>query len=139
MRTSKNLLAVVTAAVACMAVIWFSRSIHGGERSYEVEVQPQVSTPEYRTEAARAIDAYERLMERYMNLTERNIFGVGEDVRYMVKRLDSIDGKLADISARIARIEKAMGIEQPKLPPAGENPQLEVPDKKAPKKPPSPQ
>ncbi len=108
MKVSKNLLAVVVGIVACVVVVWYSPSIQGVERTYEV--QPQVTIPEYRTDAARAIDAYERLMERYMDLTERNLFDTGADVKVVVKRLDSIDSKLDELSARMAGIEKALGI-----------------------------
>jgi hypothetical protein len=130
MRARKSLL-VIAAVFVCCTAVWFSVSLYGGQKTYEVE--PQITIPEYRTDAARAIDAYERLMERYMDLTERNLFSVGADVRDIVKRLDSIDGKLTDLSGRIARIEKALGIEQPK--PAAEKPsQSKALDKKAPDK-----
>ena len=114
MKTNKNLLAVAAGLVCCVMVVWFSRSIQGGEKSYEI--QPRITIPEYRTDAARAIDAYERLMERYMDMTERNLTGIGTNIRGVVKKLDSIDAKLTKLSARMARIEKALGIEQPKLP-----------------------
>jgi len=131
MITNKNLLAITTGLVACVVVVWLSTSIQGRERTYEV--QPQITIPEYRTDAARAIDAYERLMERYMDLTESNLTRIGIDVRDVVKKLDSIDGKLTELSARMARIEKALGIEQASSP-AKKNPQAEVADKQTPKK-----
>jgi len=126
MRTRKNLLAVSVALVCCVLVVWFSTAIQGGQKTYEVH--PQITLPEYRTDAARAIDAYERLMERYMDLMEMNVIRIGVDVQGFAKRLDSIDGKLTELSKRMARIEKALGIEQPKptaktlsqLKPAGE-------------------
>ena len=111
MRTNRNLLAVVAGLVACIIVVWLSTSIHGSDKTYEL--QPQLTVPEYRTDIVRVIDAYERLMERYMDLTERNLTTVGADLRGVVIKLDSIDGRLTELSARIARIEKALGIEQP--------------------------
>jgi len=108
MKVSNNLLVVIAGIIACLAVVFYCPSIQGSQRTYEV--QPQVSIPEYRTDAARAIDAYERLMERYMDLTERNLFGIGTDVRIITKRLDSIDSELKKLSARMAEIEKALGI-----------------------------
>ena len=112
MRTKKKLLVVSAGLACCAVVVWFSTSIHGVERTYEI--QPQVTLPEYRTDAARAIDAYERLMERYMDLTEMNMIRVGMDVQGFGRRLASIDNRLAEICARLSRIEKALGIEQPK-------------------------
>jgi hypothetical protein len=108
MKVSNNLLAVIAGIIVCGAIIFYCPSIQGSQRTYEV--QPQVSIPEYRTDAARAIDAYERLMERYMDLTERNLFGIGADVRVIAKRLDSIDSELKKLSARMTEIEKALGI-----------------------------
>jgi hypothetical protein len=116
MKTKRNLLAVVTGLVCCAVVVWFCTSIQGVEKSYEV--QPQITVPEYRTDAARAIDAYERLMERYMDLTEGNLTRIGSDIQCIVEKLDAIDAKLTRLCARTARIEKALGLEQPNRPAA---------------------
>ena len=114
MKTGRNLSAVTATVVCCTVIIWLSTSIHGGEKTYEV--QPQVTIPEYRTDAARAIDAYEHLMERYMDLTGSNLAGIGADVKYIIKKLDCINEKLTKLSARIRKIEKALKIKQPKKP-----------------------
>ena len=114
MRVNKNLLALAAAVIFCTIVVWFSTSIQGDTKTYEV--RPEIGIPEYRTDAARAIDAYERLMERYMDLTERSLLRVAGDVRDVMKKLDSIDDKLTGLCARTARIEKALGIEQPTPP-----------------------
>jgi len=112
---SRNLLVVAAGLVCCVVLVWLSTSIQGGERTYEV--RPQITLPEYRTDTARAIAAYERLMDRYMGLTERNLAGIGTGLKGVVKKLDSIDAKLTELSTRMARIEKALGIEQgPHLP-----------------------
>jgi len=123
MRMNKNLLAVAACLIACIILVWLSASIQGSQKTYEI--QPQLTIPEYRTDTARVIDAYERLMERYMDLTERNLTIVGTDLKSVVRKLDSIDGKLTELSARTARIEKALGIEQPKKP-LGKNPGTET-------------
>ena len=112
MITNKNLLAVGVVVVCCITVVWFSTSIQGGSKTYEL--RPQIALPEYKTDAVRAIDAYERLMERYMNLTERNSMRIGTDIKEVIKRLDSINDKLTELSLRIANIEKTFGIEEPK-------------------------
>jgi hypothetical protein len=117
MRTNKNFLAAVAGLVCCVVFVWLCTSIKGGEKTYEV--QPQITIPEYKTDAARAIDAYERLMERYMDLTEGNLLRIGTDIQGVVKKLDSIDNKLTRLSARMARIERALGLEQPPPPAEG--------------------
>jgi hypothetical protein len=128
MTTNKNVLAVGAVVVCCITVVWFSTSIQGVPKTYEL--RPQISIPEYRTDAVRAIDAYERLMERYMDLTERNSIGISADLKEVIKKLYSINNKLTELSARIARIEKTFGIEQPK-PPAMEKLQPKALDTKA--------
>ena len=112
MKTNRNLLAVAAGLAACVVVVWFSTSIQGGERTYEVH--PYITTPEYRTDAARAIDAYERLMERYMDLTERNLNRIAADIRGISGKLDSINAGLKDLSTQMTRIEETLGIKQPK-------------------------
>jgi len=110
MRTNKNLSAVAIGLACCILITWFSTSIRGVEKTYEV--RPQISLPEYRTDAARAIDAYERLMERHMDLTEQNLTKIGTDIQQIAKKLDSIDVKLTMLSSRMATIEKTLGIKQ---------------------------
>ena len=128
MTTNRNLLAIGALFVCCITLVWFSTSIQGDPKTYEL--RPHISVPEYRTDAVRAIDAYERLMERYMDLTERNSTRIGMDLKEAIKKLYSIDDKLTQLSARIARIEKTFGIEQAE-PPAKIKPQSKAPDTKA--------
>lgn len=110
MDKNKKLLAVVSVLIICSISVYFSRSTKGGEKSYKV--RPEITLPEYRTDTARAIDAYERLMDRFMGLTERNLTGINTDVKDIAKKLVLIDSKLTDLSTRMARIEGALGIEQ---------------------------
>jgi hypothetical protein len=112
MRVSKRSLVVIVVAACCLLVIWLSTSIHGGQRTYEV--RPEISIPEYKTDAGRAIDAYERLMDRYMDLTERNLFRINTDIQEVMKKLELLDEKLTQLSVRISRIENALGIKQPR-------------------------
>jgi hypothetical protein len=74
-------------------------------------VEPEITTPEYKTDATRAIDAYERLMERYMDLAEGQLLQVGADNRVITDKLNSLDSHLQEISARLARIENKLGID----------------------------
>ncbi|MBN1361135.1 MAG: hypothetical protein JW993_11100 [Sedimentisphaerales bacterium] len=123
----KSSLAV--AAVVCMAVLWLSTSVGQNRRSYEIEAQVY-TTPEYRTDAARAIDAYERVMQRYMDATERNFMEVIGTAGAIADRLDSIDARLAKLDQRLERIERHLGIVPPPPPipdPNGPRPQPPVP------------
>jgi len=111
MGKNKNLLAVSIVLIVSLIVIGFSSLMQGGEKSYEIK--PEITLPAYRTDTARAIDAYERVMNRFINLTEKNLTGINRDVKSISKKLILIDCKITDISTRMARIEKALGIEQP--------------------------
>ena len=115
MKTNRNTLAILVVIIACSVLVWLSTSIQGSQKTYEI--QPHLTIPEYKTDLARVMDDHERLMERYMNLTEQNQSMVGTDLKYVVTTLDSIDGRLTELSARIARIETALGIAQPKSSP----------------------
>jgi hypothetical protein len=137
MRTNRNLLAVAAVIIGCIAVVWFSTSTQGSEKIYEL--RPQIGIPEYRTDAARAIDAYERLMERYMDMTEMNLSHIGTALDTAVRKLDSIDTKLTRLSARMAKIEKALGIEPPKPPAAKKHHTKEAHNKAAAKCPLTPE
>lgn len=114
MRTNKSLLAVIAAVACCVIAVWFSTSLRGSQNTYEL--RPQVAIPEHKTDIVRVIDAYERLMERYLDLTERNSSMIATDVQDIAARLDSIDATLQELSARTAGIEKALGIKQPVTP-----------------------
>jgi hypothetical protein len=110
MRTTKHLFVVAVGLIVCLIIVWFSTSIQGEEKTYEVK--HQITLPEYRTDTARAIDAYERVMDRFMNLTQRSLTGINTDIKDIAKNLVSIDRKLTQLSARMARIERAVGIKQ---------------------------
>ncbi len=111
MKKNKSFLAVAVLVACCVIAVWFSASIRGSENTYEL--RPRVAVPEHKSDIVRVVDAYERLMERYLDLTERNSAMVGEDIRAVAVRLDSIDDRLAELAARTARIERALGIKQP--------------------------
>jgi len=65
---------------------------------------------EYQTDTSRAINAYEKLMERYMDTTERNFDAVSMGIKMMAVKLDALDAKLTALDARLARIEQHLGI-----------------------------
>ena len=106
MKTNKTLWAGA-AVIICVAIaVVFSGSLQGGQNRYEV--QPNLSIPEYKTDTVRAIEAYERLMDRYMDLTGTHLTTVGMDLRNIVTRLDSIDARLTELDSRLMKIEQAL-------------------------------
>ena len=130
MITKKNLLAATAVVICCITVIWLSTTTQGSPKTYEV--RPRISLPEYKTDTVHAIDAYERLMERYMNMTERSSTRIDSDLKEVIKKLDSINDKLTKLSLRISRIEKTFGIEESEQP-KNKKPRSQVPENKVPK------
>jgi Na+/phosphate symporter len=111
MRTNKNLLTTTIIIIFSTIFLFAFASIQGSSRTYDVK--PQINMPEYKSDTNRAIDAYERLMERYMDLVEKNISDISRDYKNTNNKLDSIDEKITDLSTRLQRIENALGIEPP--------------------------
>ncbi len=106
---------IIAAIVFCVVAFCLSTSIGESRRRYEVETQVY-GMPAYQSDAARAIEAYERLMERYLDLTERNLIGLAADVKVFTDKLNAIDARLGTLDARLARIEQHLGI-VPVIPP----------------------
>lgn len=100
---------IIAAIVFCVVAFCLSTSIGESRRRYEVETQVY-GMPAYQSDAARAIEAYERLMERYLDLTERNLIGLAADVKVFTDKLNAIDARLGTLDARLARIEQHLGI-----------------------------
>lgn len=76
------------------------------------EIRYQHSAPEYKTETTKAIDAYERLMEKYIDLNQQNMSELNYDVKQVQTTLNSINSELIQLSERLRRIEKALAIDQ---------------------------
>ena len=112
MRTKIGLLTAVAVLVCLISFTWLSASLKGGEKT--IEVGSQINIPEYKTDAARAIDAYERLMDRFMDLSDKSLNWLNVDLKSVDRKLDSIAAEIKELSARMARIEKALKIEEPK-------------------------
>jgi hypothetical protein len=109
MKQNRYLLVTSVVIVICLIAAAVSTAIPDNGKRYEVDAV--VDVPGYKTDTTRAIDAYERLMDRYMDLSEKLIATMGGDCQAVSTKLDSLDSRLADISTRLTRIEKALGID----------------------------
>ena len=113
MKIPKGTLKVVVVVVClCGGVVWFGSWTDAAEKVYEI--RPEDTLGAYRSDSARIMDAYERLMERYMSLVEGNLSNRGTDVGTVTKKLNSIERKIDNLGRKIARIEKALNIPPPK-------------------------
>jgi hypothetical protein len=109
MKQNRYLLMIGAVIIACLIAAAVSTAIPSHDKKYDIDTV--VDVPGYQTDAARAIDAYERLMDRYMDLSEKVVSQMGGDCQSVSTKLDSLDSRLADISTRLSRIEKALGID----------------------------
>jgi len=107
---------IVAAAVVCVVVLSLSISTGRERKGYEVEAQVY-GVPAAQSDATRAIEAYERVMERHMDLTERSFAGFSSDLKVLTSKVDAFDAKVAALDAkltqidqRLARIENHLGI-----------------------------
>ena len=108
MPRNRNLIMLSTALACSVVMAWLCISIRGAS-SYEI--RPRITVPAYRTDTARAIDAYERMLERLIKLTGKNLTDIDTEVKGIARTLHSVDSKLTELTGRMARIEKTLGIE----------------------------
>jgi len=99
---------LVAVIVFCIVILCLSTSVGQNRKSYEVPAQIY-GVPAWHSDAAHAVDAYERLMQRYTDLTERNMAGITTDLDALARKLDAIDARLTALDARLARIEQHLG------------------------------
>jgi hypothetical protein len=105
MNRSVRMFVLVAVIVFCVVILCLSTSVGQDRKSYEVPAQIYGVTAA-RSDADHAVDAYERLMQRYTDLTERNLAAITIDLDALARRLDAIDAKLTALDARLARIEQ---------------------------------
>jgi len=111
MRKNRKIIIPVITLLVCVLIIWSGSTIMAKERSYRLE--PEIRLPEYRTDTARAIDAYERMMQRFLDIHEKNLDSTSARIANVSDKVDCINTKLDQVLLRIARIEKALDISDP--------------------------
>lgn len=72
----------------------------GSRNEYEISVDAQKS------DTVRMIEAYERLSDQYLKLVQQNLVQMSAADRDILAKLNTIDKKLDDLSARLANLEK---------------------------------
>jgi hypothetical protein len=113
MKTPKGALkAAVVVLCLCGGIVWVGSRTDAADKVYEI--RPEATLGAYRSDSTRMMDAYERLMDRYMSLVEGNLSNMGTDVGEVIKKLNSIERKIDNLGTRIGRIEKALNIPPPK-------------------------
>ena len=116
MKVKKNLFGTGLLALCVVMIAGGAMTLFGAEdKTYEIH--PEIAMGPYQSETMHVMGAYERLMERYMNLVEGNLRDMSQGNQAALKKLESIEAKLDALSWRMSRIEKELGIEPPKTTP----------------------
>ena len=97
-KQNKYFFAICAFLMVCLAAGSSSTSLRGDVKRYEV--RPEITVPEYKTDIARIVDAYERLMDNYITLTENNLATTRMEIGDITKKLDTIDQKITDLSRK---------------------------------------
>jgi predicted transcriptional regulator len=116
MRTRRTLL-VVVAAISCLVIVWLTTAIHGGETGRTYEIHPQVAVPygyTPNTDTYRLIDLIEYLTDQNQQIAQDHLANMSAQLNALAEKLDAVDTKLTNLSRRMTRIEKALGIKGPK-------------------------
>jgi hypothetical protein len=93
MKTKRNIFAAVILVLICICLFWTNQT-SAIEKSLEVNTY---SLPETRTDTARAIDAYQQMINRLLDQND--------------KKSAEINLRLAKIEASLRRIEHKLGLE----------------------------
>ena len=109
---SKYRLATIAMVVAAVVIICgFSSVIDGSDITYEVgpEVMPEGYQPNF--DASRMLDNYDKIIGRYENMLDTTAGYMGGKLESMEASVMETNARLAEISERLSRIEKKLGIE----------------------------
>jgi hypothetical protein len=128
MKVKKNLFGIGLFVLCVVMIASGAMTLFGAEdKTYEIH--PEIAMGPYQTETMHVMGAYERLMERYMNLVEGNLRDMSQGNKAAVKKLESIEKKLDALGVRMGRIEKELGIEPPKTTPVRPTTRSRAPNK----------
>jgi len=107
MTRNVGLIAVGVILAIGLIVITFSGYTNGDR--YEIE--PEITLPAYQNDLGRIIDSYERIMDRLIYINGKSNDKMVADFEELNKELTSIDRKLTILTAKVTKIEKALGVE----------------------------
>ena len=128
MKAKKNLLRIGLFVLFVVIIAGGAMTLFGAEdKTYEIH--PEIALGPYQSDTMRVMSAYERLMDRYMNLVEVNLQDMSRGNQETAGKLESIEGKLDALSIRMGRIEKALGIEPAKTTPVRPTTRSRAPSK----------
>jgi len=118
-KKQKTLISGIGVVVLGLSFGILGTTLLGNVKRYEI--QPEITVPEYKSDIARVLDAYERLMDQYITLTQNNMSLTRTELSVVNRKLDAMDRKLSQLSDQLDAIRKALSMEtspQPQQNPA---------------------
>lgn len=108
--TSQNL-KKLAGALACVVLLWSLTGAQGARKTYEIH--PQIPESVFKSDSARALDTYERIVDRALDLNRRQLDVMDLNIREMSKQLTRVESKLDRLLNSSLLIERALDISQP--------------------------
>jgi TolA-binding protein len=103
MKSRKHRLIIAGIGALLVGFVFIASTIaeRGTTREYEVTV------PAVKSDTQRMIEAYERLSDQYLSLVQNQLNGMTANNRDILVRLDRIEKKLDELSAKVVAMKPA--------------------------------
>ena len=126
MKSRKHRLIIAGIGALLVVFVFIASTIaeRATTREYEVTV------PAVKSDTQRMIEAYERLSDQYLSLVQNQLNGMAANNRDILVRLDRIEKKLDDLSAKVAAMKPA-NVAPPAAPAKAAEPAVSAEAKKA--------
>ena len=98
---------ITVAVLGCVALLW---SLAGAQNTKTYEIRPHIPESVFKTESARVMDAYERMVDRTLELNARQLDAMDLNIKEVSKQLYRVEAKLDQLLDRSILIEYALGI-----------------------------
>jgi len=106
--TNRNI-KITMAVLGCVALLW---SLAGAQNTKTYEIRPHIPESVFQTESARVMDAYERMVDRTLELNARQLDAMDVNIKEVSKQLYRVEAKLDQLLNRSLLVEYALGISQ---------------------------
>ncbi len=95
--------------IACVILLW---SFAGAQGSKTYRLHTQIPESVFKTESDRALDTYERMVDRALELNKRQLDVMDLKINEVSKQLSRVETKLDQLLNRSLLAEYALGISQ---------------------------
>ncbi|MCP4451811.1 MAG: hypothetical protein GY809_10145 [Planctomycetes bacterium] len=95
--------------LACVALLW---SFAGAQGSKAYRVHTQIPESVFKSDSARALDTYERMADRALELNKRQLDVMALNIKEVSTQLSRVEVKLDQLLNRSLLAEYALGISQ---------------------------